>query len=56
MEKEFKVTILGTGTPVPLIDRMGCSILIETPQTILLLDHPLKIGFAYLLQIGLNLS
>ena len=38
MEKEFKVTILGTGTPVPLIDRMGCSILIETPQTILLLD------------------
>ena len=38
MEDVFRVTILGTGTPVPLIERMGCSILINTPRSNLLLD------------------
>lgn len=38
MEDVFRVTILGTGTPVPLIERMGCSILINTPQSNLLVD------------------
>ena len=34
----FKVTLLGTGTPAPRLDRMGPSILVEAGDAKLLFD------------------
>ena len=38
MSSDFKVTLLGTGTPAPRLDRMGPSILVEAGTTKLLFD------------------
>ena len=38
MDNILKITLLGTGTPVPLIDRMGCSVLIQAANQNILID------------------
>ena len=38
MDNTLKITLLGTGTPVPLIDRMGCSVLIQAADQNVLID------------------
>ena len=38
MDNILKITLLGTGTPVPLIDRMGCSVLIQAAGQNILID------------------
>lgn len=38
MSSDFRVTLLGTGHPAPLIDRFGPSILVEAGETTLLFD------------------
>ena len=38
MDNNLKITLLGTGTPVPLIDRMGCSVLVQAANQNVLID------------------
>jgi ribonuclease Z len=38
MKDILTITLLGTGTPVPLIERMGCSILVQAGEDSILID------------------
>jgi ribonuclease Z len=38
MNDVLNITLLGTGTPVPLIERMGCSILVQAGDESILID------------------
>ena len=38
MNDILNITLLGTGTPVPLIERMGCSILVQAGEESILID------------------
>ena len=38
MNDDLRITLLGTGTPVPLVERMGCSVLVEGGNDRLIID------------------
>lgn len=38
MDNNLRIILLGTGTPVLLIDRMGCSVLVQTANQNVLID------------------
>ena len=38
MNDDLRITLLGTGTPVPLVERMGCSVLVEGGHDRVIID------------------